>query len=376
MKIKFLWALGLLTLLSQLAAANELVLSRAELARRGYRPAPTTSGPVWRGESLAAPEPAPPFEAHSLPWPVPFEDARHTIGNVMTQFQNYDTTSAAAYYHGGDDLRVHSREWVSAPISGRLEAGHYAYDTLADGSMKKYWKPWPEEGDAMYFEVAVINPQGYRFEMHHIDRDTLTEPVLAALKAGHGSVQAGEKLGQVVEWPNSDTDETTYNHTHYNIISPEGVNLNPEHYSRELGDHVAPQITAIYAVSGSDARPLGDDGRLAQAPDELVVAAFDKLGDNIYKHTPSYARLVFENGTETTWDFRERLRTADGRFPPIWEFFKDALTLATGETLTTTGNYDSRNFLLRLKVPAGAHGKFRVEIGDSAGNIAVRTGEM
>ncbi|MBI3556239.1 MAG: peptide-methionine (S)-S-oxide reductase MsrA [Deltaproteobacteria bacterium] len=346
------------------AGADELLLSRAQLAQQGF-------GPVANQMALAPS--APDYAAHSLPWPVPFEDAHHTIGNVMTQFQDY---GGGAYYHGGDDLRVQDLEWVTAPITGKLEAGHYGYNTNADGSNTKFWKAWPQTGDHMYFEVALIDEQGYRFELHHIDRDSLPAEIVAALNAGGGTIAKGTRLGRVVHWPNSDTDDTIYNHTHYNIVAPDGIHLNPEHYSALIGDNLPPDVSQIYAV-GADGRATEfGDGRLSNRPDEVVVVASDKLGENIYTHTPAYSRVVFENGAEQVWDFRERLATADGKFPPIWEFLRESLTTPSGEVLRTQGDYSSRSFLLRLRLPKDAHGKFRVEIGDATGNVTVRNGEV
>ena len=360
------FVLGLALILSSISpvSADELLLSPAEFGRQGYTPVSTVK---------RAPLQTPSYAAHSLAWPVPFEDAHHTIGNVMTQFQDY---GGGAYYHGGDDLRVQDSEWVTAPITGKLEAGHYGYNTNADGSNTKFWKGWPQTGDRMYFEVALIDSQGYRFELHHIDRGSLPTDIVAALDRGGATITTGTRLGRVVHWPNSDTDDTTYNHTHYNIVAADGTHLNPEHYSAMIGDKLAPEISQIYAVSSDGRAAEFGDGRLSARPDELVVVASDKLGENIYTHTPSYSRVIFDSGEEQTWDFRERLATPDGKFPPIWEFLRESLTLGDGSVLRTQGDYSNRNFLLRLKLPAGAHGRFHVEVGDSIGNITVRNGEI
>lgn len=349
------------------ARGSELILKHSEIVRQNFKPVEYLHSQN-RQNSNSTPQYAP----HSIPWPVAFEDSRHTIGNVMTQFQDY---GSGAYYHGGDDLRVHEREWVFAPISGRLEAGHYAYETQPDGSNKKFWKPWPSSGNEMYFEVALIDAEGFRFELHHVDRSTLTEEVLNILKSGQGSIARGQKLGQVVQWRNSDTDDTLYHHTHYNIVAPDGARLNPEFYSPSLGDNLAPLISEIYAT-GDSTQAFGDGRINASNAREFIVVASDKLGENIYTHTPAFARLIFDSGEQTVWDFRERLSTSDGRFPAIWDFFKESLTLPNGDVLTTQGDYQSRIFLLRLKVPTLAKGKFRIEIGDSSGNLAMRSGEL
>lgn len=366
----FIYIIAAVSIATSLARGDELILTHDEIVRQGFVPAPPPATPVSPDAGLKLP---PPFGSHSLAWPVPFQDAQHTIGNVMGQYQNYGD---APYYHGGDDLRVQEREMARAPISGRLEAGHYSYETLPDGSNKKYWKPWPQSGNSMYFEVAIVTPQGYRFELHHIDRDALTPAVLSALKSPQPTVTEGTELGRVVEWPMTDTDGTYYHHTHYNIIAPDGAQLNPEHYSQLMGDKLPPVISCAYAVLASGKSAEFGQGHFRERPEEFVVVAADKLAANIYSHTPAYTRLVFDNGAETTWDFRERLTMRNGKFPPIWEFFRESLDLPDGRTITTEGNYSSRNFLLRLKVPQGARGKFRIEIGDAAGNLSTLSGEL
>src|SRR6185312_1912041 len=183
----FAAALLLLSVLAPAARADERVRPASVLLQEGYKPAPAFSPQT----SSALPA------EHSLPWPVRFQDAEHTLGNVMNQYQPFGDP----YYHGGDDLRVDAGAGVSAPVAGRLEAGAYSYAARADGSLEKYWKPWPQTGDPTYFEVAVISDDGLRFEFHHVDRDSLPAAIVAKLDAGGGRVEKGELLGRAVEFP-------------------------------------------------------------------------------------------------------------------------------------------------------------------------------
>lgn len=347
-------ALSLALALSAPALAHENIQPGWKLLQEGYRP-------VLR--ALGAPEtlPAP----HSLAWPVTFQDGAHTIGNSMVEFQPF----GAPYYHGGCDLRTHAQETIHAPVSGRLEAGHYGYDTNADGSMTKYWMPWPQRGDATYFEVAVVADDGTRYELHHVDRATLPAEIVAMLNAGGARVSAGTTLGHVLDWPDGE-----YHHTHYNIVLPSGTRVNPEYASTLLADTRAPEILGLYALTNGLAKDFGN-GYFAKAPAEFVVDAVDHQDGNVYDHPPAFVRLRFDNGPETTWDFRATLTDGRGAFPPLWNFFLESLRGPNGFR-ETEGGYGTGHSLIRLRVPTGASGPFTIELADIAGNTVRRAGTI
>lgn len=336
------------------AKADENILPASKLLAMGYR--------EWKPAHLLN---QPQILAHTLPWPVRFQDASHQIGNAMAQFQPF---GGVPYFHGGCDLRVEAGADVLAPVGGKLEAGHYGYDTNADGSLKKYWMPWPEEGNPTYFEVAVVAENGIRYEFHHMDRDTLPDSIVNKLNAGGGTVEAGTLLGHVIEWPGGE-----YHHTHYNVILPDETRVNPEFVSTLLPDTLAPNILASYAVMPDKSVVDFGQGLFRSAPTEIVISVVDKMNNNVYEHAPVFASLKFASGEESTWDFREKLIGADGKFPNLFSFFKDSLTTPNGRRIYTEGGYGMGKSLVRIKVPNG-HGVFSIQIGDMAGNISTLSG--
>ncbi len=338
------------------AHANENIQPREELLRRGYKP---VSSFPFSADNLPAP--------HSLPWPVAFQDSAHTVGNAMAQYQPFGDP----YFHGGCDLRTSSYAPITAPASGKLEAGHYGYSTNADGSMTKFWKPWPQEGDATYFEVAVVGDEGTRYELHHVSRPRLPAEIVNLLNRGGGRVEKGTLLGQVIYWPGGD-----YHHTHYNIILPSGVRVNPEFASPLLPDTLAPELRSAWAMMENGQVADFGNGAFDVAPKEFVVAVIDRQNNNVYEHPPAYARLRFESGAETLWDFRATLTAPGGNFPPIWSFFMRRLRGPDGKLHETEGGYGEGQSLVRLAVPAGANGPFTIEIGDVAGNITRKAGNI
>ncbi|MGK5084713.1 hypothetical protein WDW37_15575 [Bdellovibrionota bacterium FG-1] len=311
----------------------------------------------------------PTWPAHSLDWPVKFQDATHSIGNSMLEFQSYGD---GPYFHGGCDLRVAAREAVRAPVAGKIEAGHYGYSNNPDGSMEKFWYPWPKEGDQTYFEVAVVTVDGYRFEFHHIDETKLSPEVLKILQDGQGGkISAGAWLGNTIVWPGG-----VYHHTHYNVITPSGVRLNPEYYSPLLDDHQKPQVEVILAsFSGGDTQDFGR-GEFKQAPEFFAVAVIDRQDGNVYDHPPVYAGIRFDSGQSFAWDFRERLQAPGGGWPSIWNFFVRMIRGPDGRHYRTEGGYGEGTSVLRIPVPQSARGKFTLEIGDQAGNAVEYFGRI
>jgi len=355
------------------ASANERIVSREQALREGFRPV-QSPGSVWlvnppNGRLTALSEQRheePQIVGHALPWPVDFQDSAHTLGNAMVQFQPFGDP----YFHGGCDLRVRAGADIRAPISGKIEAGHYTYSTNADGSLQKYWAPWPKEGDPMYFEVAVVGDNGIRFEFHHVNSETLPEQILRLLNLGNGAVSAGTVIGHVIAWPDGE-----YHHTHYNVILPNGVRLNPEFVSKPLPDHLPPEILGAFAIASNGETKLFGDGHFVVTPAEFVVAVIDRQDDNIYEHPPALVTLRFGAGeTQTLWDFRERLISNQGTFPELWEFFKETLVSPDGRSISTEGGYGMGQSLIRIKLPEDASGPFTIEISDIAGNTSALQG--
>lgn len=354
--LAFSWSLAVLALgASPLARANERTAPRAKLLSEGYVPV----------GNIKAADPAFPYSAHSLPWPIEFQDDSHTLGNVMAQYQPF----GKPYFHGGIDIRTVGGKMTRTPVAGRLEAGHYSYSTNDDGSMEKFWKPWPQQGDSTYFEVAVVTDDGFRFEFHHINRSTLPRKIVDMLNAGGGRVEVGTEVGAAISWMGQD-----YDHIHYNIVAPSGVRINPEHASALLTDTMAPEISDAAVVSANGTVSSFGTGRLSEVPSAIVVAVQDHLDHNVYDHPPTFARLTFANGMQSSWDFTEKLTRADGSFPPLWDFFVNSVRIPGGRRLATTGGYGTGVSVIRLSVPAGAKGAFVLELGDQAGNVSRLTG--
>lgn len=303
------------------------------------------------------------WPAEKLPWPVEFVDTRHTIGNSMPQYQNY---GSEAYYHAGADLRVARSKQITAPIDGFLQGGYYTYVTDQNtGEDKKFTKPITDGGDELYFELTVKTTDGYQLEFHHVDPLSLPKGIYELVLRGGGNVIQGEVLGSTAVWPVSRFGER-YDHIHYNIISPGGVYMNPEYYSKFLPDTSAPIIKNIFAVY-KDKKVEVLNRRLQGMPLELIVSAIDMKGENIYQLPPVQVE-AFTESQKVGWNFTQLLVNAAGKFPDIREVFARNLKLADGRSFTTRGDYSNTVFLYRLKTASLNRGPITLSIKDVHGN--------
>lgn len=343
-----------LLLFTSVSWSAELRMSRSQAINKGFKPtkivrnAPAT-------QDLAK---------NSLPWPVKFIDSKHTIGNSMPEYQNY---SNEAYYHEGADLRLTKSGQVLAPVDGFLQGGYYTYVTDPNtGEDKKFTKPITDGGDELYFEITIKTPEGFMFEFHHTNPDTLPKNIYDLVLRGGGDIRKGEVIGYAAVWPNSRLGER-YDHIHYNLISPEGVYMNPEYYSIAIPDTSAPVIKNIFAIY-KDKKVEVTDRKLTALPNEIIISAIDMKGDNIYPLPPVSVEASWNNLVKVGWDFTQRLLTSTGTFPDIREVFARNLKLSDGRSFTTKGDYTSTVFLYRLKIPANAGSPINISVKDSSAN--------
>lgn len=336
------------------AWSNEIRMSRSEAMSQGFKPSKITRNKP-AAQDLAK---------YSLPWPVKFIDSKHTIGNSMPEYQNY---SNEAYYHEGADLRLNKSGQIVAPVDGFLQGGYYTYVTDPNtGEDKKFSKPITDGGDDLYFEITIKTPEGFMFEFHHTNPNTLPKNIYDLVLRGGGDIRKGEIIGYAAVWPNSRFGER-YDHIHYNLISPEGVYMNPEFYSVALNDVSAPSIKNIFAIY-RDKKVEVLDRKLNSLPSELIISAIDMKGENIYPLPPVSVEAAWNDVVKVGWNFSQRLLTSAGTFPDIREVFARNLKLSDGRSFTTKGDYSNTVFLFRLKIPETASSPILISVKDSSDN--------
>ncbi|MEK6628157.1 MAG: hypothetical protein AABY53_05985, partial [Bdellovibrionota bacterium] len=310
--MKFISSAFLIFLFTSLSLATELRLTRAQALAQGFFPQTISKKSTTTRDDLAA---------HSLAWPVKFIDAKHSIGNSMPEYQNY---SNEAYYHAGADLRLQQSGQVVAPTDGFIQGNYYTYVTDPNtGEDKKFTKPITNGGDPLYFEITLKTADNLFLEFHHVNPDNLPKAIYELVLRGGGNVQRGEILGTAAVWPVSRFGER-YDHIHYNLISANGVYLNPEYYSHAFIDNLAPVIKNIFAVY-RDKKVEVLNQKLNALPTELIVSAIDIKGENIYPLPPTLVEATWSVlGSESQkvgWDFTQKLLNSLGLFPDIREVY-------------------------------------------------------
>lgn len=342
------------TVLTLPTFASELRMSREQALKQGFKPHPILNTTNSENE----------LPKNSLAWPVQFIDSKHNIGNSMLEYQNY---SNEAYYHAGADLRLSRAGQVTAPIDGFLQGDFYTYVTNPEtGEDKKYTKPITEGGDELYFELTIKTADNYQLELHHVSPNSLPKSIHELVLRGGGMINKGEVLGSAAIWPVYRFGER-YDHIHYNLISPDGVYLNPEYYSLALPDKTPPVIKNIFAVYGSKKVEVKDQ-KLNGLPSELIVSALDMKGDNVYPLPPTLIMANWSKTFKTGWDFTQRLLTLTGLFPDIREVYARNLRLSDGRSFTTKGDYTNTVFLFRLKIPSTTTSPITIEVQDASNN--------
>lgn len=370
------WVLAVVVMGISAANADERVRPASVLMREGYRSV-LTRAPVRQAahdlrsfkqlrSSLT--------QRERLPWPVKFRDDQRSIGNSMAEFQPFTTPP---YFHGGCDLITRGQYEVYATVSGKIEAGHYSYSTNPDGSMTKFFKPWPQTGSEVYFEIAIITDEGVRFEFHHIDRSRLPAQIVQMLNDWASGKSVRIEKGTLIGFAHPTAFESMqYTHIHYNVILPDGTRVNPEAISEPLDDHLAPKIIAAYAIDAEkNVIPFGK-GEFSKPIVEWVIAVADSVDHSVYSHPPVYVSVKAPSGEKTIWDFRTQLLSTTGKFPVLSQFFMGSLKTPDHGVIRSEGGYGTGQSLVRIPVPEGLRGAFQIVIADIASNASTLNGQL
>lgn len=164
-------------------------------------------------------------EATRYAWPFTLRAMGHTIAS----YQNY---GSAPYFHHGLDILANSGTQVYNRSGGQVV------------NIENY-----QPGNSLYWEVAVLDPEGYLWQYHHIDRTTIPQAIFdkyneyKANPTTGGFIQPNTYIGNIVYWPTVTFGER-FNHIHLNILGAGGY-VNGFAFHTPLNDTSAPQIQAV-----------------------------------------------------------------------------------------------------------------------------------
>lgn len=293
-----------------------------------------------RASGQAADYPAPDQRS---PWP--FEAL--SIGHTMASYQRYGWSP---YFHHGIDIRGPEAAEVRAAVGGQVvNVGNY------NGGSRYYW------------EIAILDEAGFLWQYHHVNHESIPQAVKDAF-ANQGSVAAGDKLGEIVDWP-ADTYGENYTHVHLNVLGAGGVYLNPLRFLEDLGDDQGPEVVAV-GLLGANRKPV-------TGPAPAGYGLYAEVKDLIrHQHftVPPYAIEVAVDGgpAQEVWRF-DRLPGGASKTDFVDDFYVPA---------STCGDYQCRKAVVDLGFQLEGRRAFPAEPGrhsavvrvrDLAGHVAARS---
>lgn len=370
-----IFSLTILLLINCSAFADIPYHPRAELISRGYQKVEKNIS--YQRVSTLVDDNI--YEYRSLPWPIALKrEPQQFIGN-MHQFQTFTNPS---YYHGGVDVLAHEEQVVTTPVSGVIEGVYYSYSDDYFGNAEKFEihlrdivNGFVEQpSDKRYFEVAIIDEQGNRFEFHHINPDTLPDEIRQKILLGDSWVSAGTIIGSVIDF-RSRRGKIDMDHLHYNIVNHQGYYLNPFHFSKTINDDSPPQLTNIYAAKKSfchqtpELVEFSDDHPL-ETEKMIVVRTLDLIGKELFSQAPMIIHAKFSDGEEFMWDFSTSIVDQTGNRPWIREVYLHSKCIAGLGELRASNNSD---FYFKIPVPSRFHGSIEVTVYDQNFNFTTKT---
>lgn len=248
------------------------------------------------------------------PWPFPLL----SIGHNMQSFQDY---GGSPYWHDGLDIRSVVDQPMYASAGGKVV------------NIENY-----QPGNPMYWEIAILDDEGFVWKYHHVDRKTIPAEIFQAYKNG-GSVKAGTFIGNVVRWPVSSFGEV-YHHLHLLVVAKDGKYINPFLMMEPLSDTKAPVIKKIGLAKNH--RPI--QGNQVSGAHSLYLEASDLVLHEKFILPPHKISYRLNGGSEVVvWEFIN-LPSGKNDTDFINDFYLDG----------TCGNYSCRKFYFNLNFTQSA----------------------
>ena len=280
-------------------------------------------------------------------WPVA-DGTPFTIGHVIQSYQYYGGTP---YFHHGTDIMAMDGTEIYSRSGGQVI------------NVERYAKMY------LYWEVAVLDAEGYIWVYHHIERRSIPQLIwdkfaeYQADPVNGGFITADTHIGDIVKWTDKAFHLRRFNHIHLNILGAGGVYLNSFEFHTALADTDAPEILEVGLLQGKSIyagnETLGDYS--------LYVHARDLVLDEMYYLPPYEVTFSVDGGpANTTWRFDNLPGGAD-----------DKVYLDDFYVSPTCGDYHCREFIIdlgfirdsRFAFPAtGGEHTVVVTVRDYAGN--------
>lgn len=241
-------------------------------------------------------------------WPFPLL----SIGHNMQSYQFY---GGSPYWHDGLDVRSVVDQPIHAAVGGKIV------------NIENY-----QRGNPLYWEIAILDDEGFVWKYHHVDQSSIPKEVQDAYR-NKGRIPTGALIGNVVRWNITSFGEK-YHHLHLLVVAKDGQYINPFLMMSPLPDTKAPVINKIGLAKNH--RPM--EGNEVSGDHALFVDASDlTLHDKFILPPYKISYSLDKSDTVTVWEFIN-LPSGKNDSDYITDFYMNG----------TCGDYNCRKFYFNL----------------------------
>jgi len=284
-----------------------------------------------------------PNAAHSVyAWPYTFDQ----MGLVVQSYQNYSSGTSAAYFHHGIDMVAPNGTQVYTRSGGQVV------------NIENY-----QPGNDLYWEVAILDGEGYVWQYHHIDKNSIPQGIKdkfnewKANPASGGYVPPNTHIGNIVYWTVISLG-FRFNHIHLNILGAGDVYMNTLEFHTPIVDTQAPEIQEIGILNGDTVV----SGAVAAGNYGLYVRARDLYQSTVYYLPPYKTEFRLDGGEwETVWEFHTLPGGSDD-MAYVNDFYVPGYT---------KGNYELRDFYIDLGFTTSGQRQFPSSSGEHSIEVRV-----
>lgn len=214
-------------------------------------------------------------------WPYDLD----SIGWSMQSYQDYGGTPY--FHHGMDMMKIYNTQ-VFNRSGGQVI------------NIENYQPGWD-----LYWEVAILDPDGYIWQYHHIDEPTIPQYIwdkyyeYLADPVNGGFIPPDTHIGNIIYWPVWSFGKQ-FNHIHLNILAAGGVYVNGFEFHDPLPDMDGPEIQGVGLLQNGQIYA----GDTIEGEYSLYVRSRDLILDDVYYLPPWEITFSIDCGQpETTWRF-------------------------------------------------------------------------
>lgn len=261
-------------------------------------------------------------------WPHEFAQ----MGHLISSYQNYYENPIYAYFHHGIDMVTPTH---GVPVYTRTGGQVVNVENYDPGHSNSY----------LYWEVAILDPEGYVWQFHHVDNTTIPQEIHNAYQAylndpdTGGFVDPNTYIGGIVNWP-VESFGYFFHHIHLNILAAGDIYINPLEF-HEPGNYVDTQDPVIHEIGLLNGNtPLQGNTVSKGTAYSLYLKASDLYMSEVYYLPPHKIEFMLDGSGEwiSFWDFHTFPGGSNTK-QFVNDFFIPGLT---------KGNYENRQFYINL----------------------------